>query len=159
VPARAEEPQRGETAGRSVGTSGREGADVEPGEAPPAQEGVPSGSPGQHVELRVQAADANNDSAFIVGTGDNRMLVVMNRDTRTSADRQQGVPSRHGIAPIDGGGHMVTIVGTIEARPRHAEEMASWNLTRSEKLLLAEKGVYVRADRVTPDGYTATAAP
>jgi hypothetical protein len=87
------------------------------------------------------------------------MLVAVNRDTRTSADRQQGVPSRHGVAPVDGGAHVVTIVGTIETAPRYAEEMASWNLTRSEKLLLAEKGVYVRADRVTPDGYTATAAP
>jgi len=105
---------------------------------------------GKRVQLRVQVQDINNDPAFWVGSGDKRMLVVVRRDTRDNAARQEGLPSKHGIEPIDGP-RMVAISGTIQRMPR-AEEAASWNLTKDEKRLLASQGVYIQADRITPEG-------
>jgi hypothetical protein len=144
-----------QTAEQTVGTSGRDAA----AGVPQTPSDVRLATAGQHVQLKVRADDINNDPAFAAGSGENQILVVMRRDTRTPEQDQEGVPPRHGIAPVDGGGHVVTIDGTIEPMPRYWEEMASWNLTRSEKLLLAEKGVYLRADRVSSEAYTATAAP
>jgi hypothetical protein len=146
-----QQPAAGSEPEQPVGTAGRQ----EPGSADSELRSVPVGG---RVTLHVHAEDVNNDPAFSVGSGDDQMLVVMHRDTRTSAERQEGVASRHGIAPVDGGGHLITIEGIIQTMPR-AEEMASWNLTRDEKLLLAERGAYIRADRVTPEGYTESVAP
>ncbi len=73
------------------------------------------------------------------------MLVVLDRDTRTSLDRQRGLPSSSRINPPPRG--IVTLSGVVTEVP-HAEAMYSWRLTRRDADLLAERGVYIRANAI-----------
>jgi hypothetical protein len=87
-----------------------------------------------------------NDTAFWVGTRDNRVLVVMARDNRTERQRQLGVPGSHGIAEVHGG-QRATISGVIERAP-DAEGMTNWDLTAADKSELADRRIYIRAREV-----------
>jgi hypothetical protein len=156
----------GESPGDSVGTSGTRndqrprGTDSNSGPAavvPPAiiQEfdtvsGAVDGNEliGRRVDLHAVVHDVANDVAFWAGEGDNRVLVVMGRDTRTADERQRGLPSKHNIAATQGG-QATRIQGTVQRLPE-AEEMYSWRLTRADMEKLGGRQIYIRADTVIP---------
>lgn len=110
-----------------------------------------SGLVGHEVRITVDVGRRTNDVAFWIGTPPDDLLVVISRDDRTGADRQLGDPSSTDIGSPPPGA--VTIVGTIEKVP-YAEATYSWGLTRRDVDLLAERGVYVKATKIssaTPD--------
>ena len=140
-----------------VGTAGRDAAN-EP-EASPATlhdlETVtgaidPHELIGGAVDFHVKVADINNDTTFWVSNKDNRMLVVLGRDNRSDAQRVHGVASPNDIKPV-AAGQMVHITGTIQGIP-DAEARYSWGLNDSQRRALDGQTVYIRAERVTPDG-------
>ena len=49
-------------------------------------------------------------------------------------------------------GQQATISGSIQRLPK-AEEMSSWQLTRTDAAELADRQFYVRADTVTTNGH------
>jgi hypothetical protein len=106
---------------------------------------------GRRVDLHVDVQSRANDYAFWVGSPDNKVLVVLGRDNRNGTKRQSGVPAGHALAPVRGG-QRAGVSGVIRGLPK-PEEMASWNLTTNDKRELAERKIYIRADRVTPEGH------
>ena len=109
---------------------------------------------GRRVDLHVPIQQHLNDVAFWVGSKDNRLLVVLARDTRGGATRQRGEPSSHGLdAQYEG--EMATISGTVQPLPK-PEEMYSWALTEVDRKALLDRRVYIRADTVTPHFSTST---
>lgn len=102
---------------------------------------------GRQVELQVPMASHANDRAFWVGTADNRILVVPERDRRDSRERQLGLVADHDIGYLESGKTAV-VTGTIEPLPS-TELMYSWDLTREDVAQVAALGVYLRADRIT----------
>jgi hypothetical protein len=107
---------------------------------------------GRRVDLHVRVQDIANDTAFWVGEGDNRLLVVMGRDNRNTTKRAAGVPAAHGILPANAG-QQVAISGSVQRLPK-AEEMYSWQLTRTDAAELADRKFYIRADSVMPNGHS-----
>jgi hypothetical protein len=105
---------------------------------------------GRKVDLHVPIQQHINDVAFWVGPRDNRLLVVLARDNRDAAARQEGRSSNTGAARIDPG-QQATISGTIERVP-YAEAMYSWGLTNADRAELMDRRIYLRADRVTGGG-------
>jgi hypothetical protein len=108
---------------------------------------------GRRVDLHVDVQERAADSAFWVGSKDNRLLVVLRRDRRDGEDRQKGQPSNHGIAPVHGG-QRATVSGVIRAVPQ-SEQRYSWNLTREDENELDDRKVYIDADTVRPEGHGA----
>lgn len=106
---------------------------------------------GRRVDLHVNVQNVVNDGAFWVGSGDNRLLVVIARDTRTGGQHQRGVAPSHGISPAHRG-QKTTISGTIQKVPA-AETMESWGLTTADKTELADRKIYIRADTVSTEGH------
>jgi hypothetical protein len=106
---------------------------------------------GRRVDLHVDVQSRVNDTAFWVGSPDNRVLVVLGRDNRNGRKRQQGVPASHGISPVHGG-QQATISGVIQPVPR-AEHRYSWNLTERDQRDLSDRKIYIRADSVRTDGH------
>ena len=106
---------------------------------------------GRRVDLHVEVQDLSNGHAFWVGSPDNRVLVVMRRDTRSGADRQHGTPSGHRIAPVHDG-QRAAISGVIRPVPS-AEDRFSWNLTAGELQTLNERKIYILADSVSSEGH------
>jgi hypothetical protein len=106
---------------------------------------------GRRVDLHVEVQDLSNERAFWVGSPDNRVLVVMRRDTRSGVDRQRGMPSGHRIAPVRDG-QRAAISGVIRPMPK-AEERFSWNLTPGELQVLDERKIYILADSVSSEGH------
>jgi hypothetical protein len=104
---------------------------------------------GRRVDFHVPVLDRANDIAFWVGSQDNRLLVVMDRDHRDSATRQRGAVGSNEISPVHAG-QQADIVGTIQKMPK-AEEMYSWNLTTTDKKELADRPIYVSAESVTTE--------
>lgn len=105
---------------------------------------------GRPVNLRTVMVDPANDVAFWVGTGDDRVLVVPDRDTRSGVERQMGLPS-HPRAGWVGGEQLLTITGVIEPIP-YGEATYSWNLTRPDVADLIKRMIYVRAFEIRPAG-------
>jgi hypothetical protein len=95
--------------------------------------------------------------SFWVGEKDNRLLVVMDRDRRTSSQRQRGEVAAHDIAPVHSG-ETANITGTIQKLPSYTEAMYSWGLSRDDWDDLASRPIYIRADVVRADGGRAEAA-
>lgn len=115
-------------------------------------EAVPALKEGEHVEVRValdsRASNANGFGTLWVGTPDQRVLVVLPRDTRNELRRLEGEPASQPIQQVEPG-RTVTISGTVYRVPR-AEQMHTWGLTTDERRILAEHPFYIRADSVTP---------
>lgn len=111
---------------------------------------------GRRVELHVPIQRHLNDVAFWIGSADNRVLVLLARDTRDGATRQQGEPSGHGL-DAEYEGAMATISGTVQTLP-NAEAMHSWALTDADRKELLDRRIYVRADSVTPHFSATTTA-
>jgi hypothetical protein len=99
---------------------------------------------GRRVEFELGPEEVSHHVAFWVGDERPRLLVVMARDTRDAAEQPPG-----GGRAIDdlSDAERVHITGVVERVPE-AEATVSWGLTRPEYAELAERGVYVRADRV-----------
>jgi hypothetical protein len=112
---------------------------------------------GRRVDLHADVQEVANDVAFWVGPAGNRLLVVLARDTRSGVERQTGEPSHHQIIPVRAG-QQATISGVIRPVP-YAEATDSWNLTRQDVEELAERKVYVRAERVSSNGHGAPPPP
>lgn len=106
---------------------------------------------GRRVDLHVDVQDRANDYAFWVGSPDNRLLVVIGRDSRDGSQRQRGAPSNHRIAPVRGG-QRAAISGVIRPAPK-AEQRYSWNLTRDDERELADRKIYIDADTVSSEGH------
>lgn len=106
---------------------------------------------GRRVDLHVTVHSVPNDVAFWIGEKDNRLLVVLRRDTRDGAARQLALPPRHGIAPVHAG-QQATISGFVQRLPK-AEEMHGWQLTEPDYAELLDRKMYIRADTVTTDGH------
>jgi hypothetical protein len=106
---------------------------------------------GRRVDLHVTVREIANETAFWIGEGDNRVLVVLGRDTRDGDDRQRGLPPSHRILTVHAG-QQATVSGSVRRLPR-AEEMHSWDLTRTDMAELRERPVYIRADAVTTNGH------
>ncbi len=105
---------------------------------------------GRRVDLHVTVQDPN-DVSFWAGEGDNRVLVVMSRDNRDGATRQVGKPPTHAVQALRAG-EQATVSGSIQRLP-NAEEMFSWQLTRSEAAEALDRQFYIRADTVAPNGH------
>jgi hypothetical protein len=106
---------------------------------------------GRRVDLHVDVQNRANDYAFWVGPRDNRLLVVLARDTRDGSQRQQGRPSGHRISPVHGG-QRAAISGIIRRVPKD-EHRYSWNLTRDDDRELADRKIYIAADSVSSEGH------
>ena len=140
--------------GGAVGTTGAsEATGVEPIHELETITGANDGHQlvGRRVDVHVPIAQPINDVAFWVGPPDNRLLVVVARDTRSGSERQ---PSSSAIDTIRVG-QRATIVGTIERVP-YAEAMYSWGLTSADRAELMERRIYLRAERVEPNGAVGT---
>jgi len=155
-----------QTTGGSVGTSGSGGpaqvgdASKAPIVAPPAliQEletitGSVDGQElvGRRVDLHVKVQTVPSKMTFWIGGRDNRVLVVLGRDTRSRGERQAGLPPRHGILPVHSG-QSAAISGSVQRVPR-TEEMHSWQLTEGELREVMDRKLYIRADTVTANGH------
>jgi len=103
---------------------------------------------GRRVEVHVPVSQHINDVAFWVGMGDNRLLVVLSRDTRNGQDRQRGDASATGSANLRAG-QQATVSGSIQRVP-YAEAMYSWGLTTADRAELMERRIYLKADTITP---------
>jgi len=101
---------------------------------------------GRRINLAVPVQEQSNDNAFWIGSGDNRLLVVMHRDRRDDVQRQESTVAPNGIAPLHNG-ETAIIIGTIQMIPA-PEEMSSWGLTSTDKTDLAGRPIYIRADTV-----------
>jgi hypothetical protein len=104
---------------------------------------------GREVTVRARSQDVASDVAFWVNHEGRRLLVVVNRDRRTDAQRYVGVPALHGIANLEPN-VPVTVRGRVEPLP-HAEAMYSWNLTEADLAALRRETSYLRAETVTPE--------
>ena len=98
---------------------------------------------GQHLETVLDLG--RNDVAAWAGTPPDTLLIVLDRDTRTAVDRMLGRPAAHDLSPPPRG--LVTVRGVIEPLP-YAEAMYSWNLTRRDVSVLAERQAYLRVYEV-----------
>jgi len=105
---------------------------------------------GRRVDFHVKVADVNNSISFWVGNKDNRMLVVLARDSRSDAQRDRGAPSANGIQPLQAG-QAARITGIIEGIPP-AEARYSWGVNDSVRRALKDQKAYIRADTVVPEG-------
>jgi hypothetical protein len=104
---------------------------------------------GRAVELHVPIQQHINDVAFWVGFPDNRLLVVISRDTRDGRTRQLGEISPNAIVVPQEPGQVAVISGHIQPIP-YAEAMFSWGLTNPDRAQLRERPIYLKADRVSP---------
>jgi len=142
----------------AVGTSGTHGAAAET-DAPNVITEIETitgtndgmGLIGRRVDLHVDVQNRANDQAFWVGSRDNRLLVVLDRDTRDGAQRQDGRAPNHRISPVHGG-QRATISGVVRPVPK-AEHRYSWNLTREDERELKDRKIYIAADSVSSEGH------
>ncbi len=101
---------------------------------------------GDRVSITIPFHDVANDLSFWADVNGMPMLVVMDRDIRSAAQRQQGLPPRHDIDVARGAAAMV-ITGTIARLPSD-EAMYSWGLTNADRAEARRQGVYLRAESV-----------
>jgi len=141
-----------------VGTSGTHEADVEADDAAIVREietitGANDAMAlvGRKVDLHVDVQHLANDQAFWVGPRDNRVLVVLARDNRSGVQRQEARSATHRVVPVHNG-QPATISGVIRPLPVR-EQMASWNLTETDRKEAADRKIYIRADSVGTLGH------
>lgn len=102
---------------------------------------------GRRVEITVPVVQDQTLTKFWIGAQEDRMLVILGRDTRDGGERQASVPPEHGIAPLQKGQQAV-VSGIVERVPG-PEQRFSWDLTAAQARELERRGVYIRADKVT----------
>jgi len=101
---------------------------------------------GRKVDLRIPIDGRANNVAFWIGPADNRVLVVMERDRRSAAARQQSLVPSNDIAPLQAG-QQADIAGTIQRVP-HEEERYSWGLSTRDVKEIESRSIYIRAESV-----------
>jgi hypothetical protein len=101
---------------------------------------------GRRVDIHAPVQQHVNDVAFWIGSKDNRLLVVLARDTRDGVERQRGEPSKSGLGAVPPG-QQATISGTIQRVP-YGEAMYSWGLTNADRAELMDRRIYLKADSV-----------
>jgi hypothetical protein len=89
----------------------------------------------RRVDLHVPVQRSINDSAFWVGSKDNRLLVVV----RPRANQRNGAVQA---------GQQTTVVGTIQRVPDD-EAIAAWGVTPADHAELMERRIYLRAESIT----------
>jgi len=105
---------------------------------------------GRRVEIDVPEFLEQNLTTFWIGSADDRLLVVLGRDTRDGADRQASKAPDHGIVSAHRG-PQASITGTIQRVPT-AEGRYNWDLTPSQTRELERRGVFILADSVRAIG-------
>ena len=103
---------------------------------------------GHRVDLHVDVQARANDQAFWVGSPDNRLLVVIGRDTHDGIDRHAGAPAYDRIDLRNG--QRAAISGVVRRVPIR-EQRYSWDLTEHDEQELADRKVYIRAETITPE--------
>ena len=103
---------------------------------------------GERVQLPVDMRLAANDVAFWVGPSGRALLVVIDRDTRSNAERQKGLPSGSPLGAVSDATQL--IVSGVITRVPAAEGRHSWALSREDAALLNQRGAYLRVDSVEP---------
>ena len=106
---------------------------------------------GRKIDLHVPVLQEGNPVTFWVGSPDNRLLVVLHRDSRDGSARQASQPPAHGILPVQRG-QQAAISGTIQMVPP-AEDRYSWNLTDAQTREVESRRIYLRADSVRSEGH------
>ena len=105
---------------------------------------------GRRVELEVSTLAEQNLTTFWIGGPDDRLLVVLGRDTRNGSERQASKAPAHGIAPGHTGQH--TSISGIVQRVPSAEARFNWDLTPAQTRELKRRGVFILADSVKASG-------
>lgn len=107
---------------------------------------------GSRVDLHVDVQQRVTDRAFWVGSPDNRVLVVLGRDSGDGENEpQRAETSGHRLSPVRGG-QRAAISGVIRAMPAY-EQRLQWNLTEADGKELANRKIYIRADRFSAEGH------
>ena len=110
----------------------------------------PASLVGQRVSLQVPLVREDNMSVVWLGSPENPLLVVLNRDVRDGFQRMASQPPSHGIQTVEPGQQAV-ISGTIQRIP--SKEMRfSWDLNKAQQERLESRGVYLLADSVRQAG-------
>ena len=97
---------------------------------------------GRRVQVTVPVVQDQTLTKFWIGPQEDRMLVVLGRDTRGGAERQASVPPEHGIVPLRKGQQAV-LSGIVDRVPR-PEERFSWDLTAAQTRELERRGAGLR---------------
>jgi hypothetical protein len=101
---------------------------------------------GRRVDLRIPVQQYLNDSAFWVGSKDNRLLVVVR--PRRNARPHDGSALSAGDGRTVQAGERTTVVGSIQQIPDD-EALSSWGLTDIDLAELMERRIYLRAESIT----------
>ena len=138
-----------------VGTSGILASDATTTSTTPIQDlkallgtDDPVALAGRRVEIEVPTLAEHNPTTFWIGGAEDRLLVVMGRDTRNGSERQASAAPAHDIAP-GRAGQQTSISGIVQRVPT-AEGRFNWDLTSSQTRELKRRGVFILADRVRP---------
>ncbi len=109
---------------------------------------------GRRVEMHVSVQKLANRTAFWAGPADNRILVVLDTaPPRSSRSSKRGNYAEHHVLPVHSG-QQATITGTIRRVPDEPRVTWGWPLSEADRRELAERNIYVRAERVTPSGHS-----
>jgi len=106
----------------------------------------PAALAGRRVEIEVPTLAEHNQTTFWLGSADDRLLVVLGRDTRNGSERQASKAPSHGIEPGHQG-QQISISGVVQRVPS-AEGRFNWDLTLAQTRALKRKGVFILADSV-----------
>lgn len=106
---------------------------------------------GRRVDLHVQVQAIATDRAFWVGSRDNRVLVVLDRDHHSGVRRRHSRSSHHNILTVRGG-QRAAISGVVRPVPR-PDERLTWKLTEAGERELADRKIYIRAETVRSEGH------
>jgi hypothetical protein len=103
---------------------------------------------GRQVDLDLSAGPLATQTAFWVGSKDNRVLVVLGQNNRTQK-RRPGQVATSGVTPVQPG-EALRIVGTIEAVPPPSARY-SRGLEESVRASLRDEKIYIRATSLSPE--------
>ena len=110
----------------------------------------PASLAGHRVEIEVPALSEHNLTTFWIGSPEDRLLVVLRRDTRNGGERQASRAPVHGIVSAHAG--QPTLITGIVQRVPSAEARYNWDLTPAQTRELKRRGVFILADRVKTAG-------
>lgn len=104
---------------------------------------------GRRVEIDVPVSQEHNLTTFWIGPPNDRLLVVLGRDTRNGSDRQASKAPAHSIS--EQRGEQASISGIVQRAPT-AEGRYNWDLTPAQAQELKRKGVFILADSARSGG-------
>lgn len=107
---------------------------------------------GRRVDVHVPVQKLASSVAFWAGPADNRILVALPRATHESRDRRHEERPAHRTMPVHDG-EQAMVSGSVQRVPEKPEDLAGWQLTDADRREVADRNIYIRADRVTPSGH------